>query len=81
MGILTDAFSSAGDLLDVLAKYGPLIEALITFIEKQQDDTVRAVAMSDITRGLQYASQTGDTSQLETAIRNSLRASSGLPIA
>lgn len=71
MSILGSALSllSPEDLLTVIAKYGPAIEALIGFIERERDDKLRAVSMDAITRGLQYASQTGDPSQLEVAIK------------
>ena len=79
MSILGDAFTSSADMLNLLAKYGPAIEALIQFIELQADEKKRAVAFDGITRGLQYASQTGNTTLLESAIRAHITAS-GLPI-
>lgn len=71
MSLLTGALASlpVGDLVKMVADYGPAIEALIQFIEKVEDDKIRAQSMDSITRGLQYASQTGDTSLLESAIR------------
>jgi len=71
MGLLSAALSSLSpvDMAKIIVEYGPCLEALIQFIELQEDEKKRALAMTDITRGLQYAKQTGDTSQLEASIR------------
>lgn len=63
-------FSFVSLLLKLLTEYRPLITSLIQFMETHRDDKLRAESMDAITRGLQYASQTGDPSQLESAIRN-----------
>jgi hypothetical protein len=72
MGILGAALTSVSpeDMAKIITEYGPAIEALIRFIETQRDDKIRALSMDSITRGLHYASQTGDTTQLESAIKD-----------
>lgn len=72
MGVIGTALNllSPVDALEVVVKYAPAIEALIGFIEREKDDKIRAVSMDAITRGLHYASETGDTSQLEAAIKS-----------
>lgn len=60
---------SPEDAVKVIAEYGPVIEALIRFLETRRDDKQRALSMNEITRSLHNASQTGDPSQLEAAIR------------
>lgn len=59
-----------GDILRAALENREAIGALIEFIEMHQDDKLRAESMDLITRGLRYAKQTGDTSQLEMAIRD-----------
>lgn len=72
MSIVGTALSalSPADMVKILAEYGPAIEALVRFIEKHGDDKTRALAMDSITRGLHYATQTGNTADLEAAIRS-----------
>jgi len=68
LGVALTAISPE-DATKIIAEYGPVIEALIRFMETRLDDKLRASSMNEITRGFQNASQTGDTSQLEAAIR------------
>jgi hypothetical protein len=82
MSALLDAALKAippGDAIRIVAQYGPalgeMIAAVIQFMEKQEDDKLRATSMDSFTRGLQIAKETGDTSQLEAAIRGHCSAS------
>lgn len=72
MGILGTVLAAipATDALKFLLEFEPLIEEAIQFGERQHDDKLRAASMDSITRGLQYAKETGDTSQLEQAIKD-----------
>lgn len=64
----------AADLVKIIAEYGPAIEALIQFIELHKDNEKRALSMNSLTRGLHYAKETGDTTQLSQALRSHLAA-------
>jgi hypothetical protein len=58
------------ELIEAIGKYGPAIEALIRFIEVHKDDKLRALSVDSITRGLQFAKETGDTTALNEALRD-----------
>ncbi len=60
-----DEAEMAKKLMELL----PFFEAAYRFIHTIQDDKLRALSMNEITRGLHYASQSGDTSLLEKALR------------
>lgn len=60
---------SPEDLTKLVLTYGPAVEALIQFIEAHRDNEKRAQVADEITRGLQRAKETGDSSGLESAIR------------
>lgn len=72
MGILSVALDSFSpdDIAKLIVQYGPAIEALVRFIELEKDEKKRALSMDAITRGLQSAKQTGDTTQLMDAVRS-----------
>lgn len=53
----------------LLTQYGPAIEALLEFLERREDDKLRAQSMDAITRALHEATETGNTESLESAIR------------
>lgn len=59
-----------GDMVKDLVAYLPLIEQVFESVKQIRDDEARALSMNNITRGIQYAIQAGDTSQLEAAIRD-----------
>lgn len=62
-------FSILPGIFKALIDNWKAINSLIQFIEAHQDAKVRANAMDAISRGFQDAKETGDTSQLEKAIR------------
>lgn len=72
MGILGDVLAQADpvQIMKLLASYGPVIEAVIQFIETEKEEKLRALSMDSITKGFHNASETGDTTQLENAIRS-----------
>jgi hypothetical protein len=67
--MLLGAEVAPADIATLILKYGPAISALIHFIELEEDEKKRACAMDEITRGLQAASETGDTTLLEAALK------------
>lgn len=69
LSLALDAFSP-DELVKIIAQYGPAILELIKLVEMHQDDKARAVAIDSFTRGLQYARQTSDPTQLADAIRS-----------
>lgn len=62
-------FSAALVFIKILVEYRTVVEALIEFIETHHDDKIRAESMDSITRGLKYATETGETTELEKALR------------
>lgn len=56
-------------LAKVFKDYGPLVQALIRFVEGADDAKIRATAMDELTRELHYAAETGNSERLELAIR------------
>lgn len=72
MGLIGELLSQTdpGEIMKLIAGYGPVIEALIKFIETQKEEKIRAIAMDSITKGFHNASETGDTTQLEMALRS-----------
>lgn len=72
MGILGEVLSKADpiQILKLVTEYGPLIDAIIGYIQTHKEDEKRAAVMDGITRGFHNASETGDTTQLMEAIRS-----------
>lgn len=71
---------SPEDAVKIMAEYGPAVMALIQLLKTQHDDELRAQSMDSITKGLHYAEETGDTSQLETALRTHCNQTDGCRI-
>jgi hypothetical protein len=71
MSLIGEAITSMSpdEILKLIQDYSPVIIAIVSFIEQHKDDKKRALALDGITRGLQYAKETGDTAELEAAIR------------
>lgn len=71
---LTAAATGAGVSLGTLAswavKYGPLIAAVISFIEERKTDEERRRAATDFERGFRVLVETKNTQALEDAIRD-----------
>lgn len=67
MGLVADALSEipGTDLL----KFAPLLIAVAKAAMDHADEKALAVSLDPISRGAQYAKETGDTSQLELAVR------------
>ena len=64
-------------LVRALIQYGPLLVQLVHFIALEVDEEKRRASVTAIRNGLATATQTKDTSQLETAIRNHCVPSTG----
>lgn len=68
MGLVSEALSAIPG--EDLIRFAPLIIAVITGTMGHASQEKIALSMDSISRGLEYAKETGDTSQLEKAIRD-----------
>lgn len=66
---ITGAGFEPAQVAEMVVKYGPALLALVQLIEQERDAEKRAALTDELTRGMQFAKETGDTSQTENALR------------